>query len=168
MKMHKLWMGVAIFLVACSAETAVSPPTTTSSTNIEPTNTVELPPTNTPPPSPTAEPTEEVVEGMAEVEADPTTAPTPTEAGPTRTPSPALVERYAEYELITLLPPDAIPAIDDPQFLTVDEASAVYDPGELIIGVEFNGDARAYSVPLLSNHEIVNDTVGGEKIAVTW
>ena len=172
MKMHKLWMGVALFLVACSAETAVSTPTTATSTNIEPTNTVELPPTNTPPPSPTAAPTEEVVEEVteevAEVEVDPTTAPTPTEAGPTRTPNPELVERYAEYELITLLPPDAIPAIDDPQFLSLADANEVYDPGELIIGVEFNGDARAYSVPLLSNHEIVNDTVGGEKIAVTW
>ena len=30
------------------------------------------------------------------------------------------------------------------------------------------GDARAYSVPLLSRHEIVNDVVGGKPIAVTW
>jgi hypothetical protein len=66
------------------------------------------------------------------------------------------------------LPRDAIPAIDEPQFLTVAEADAIYDPDELVIGVEFNGEARAYSVPLLSNHEIVNDTVGGVKIAVTW
>ncbi len=77
-------------------------------------------------------------------------------------------DRYAEYEIITLLPRDAIPAIDDPQFISADAANESYDPDELVIGVEFNGDARAYSVPLLSNHEIVNDTVGGEKIAVTW
>jgi hypothetical protein len=73
-----------------------------------------------------------------------------------------------EYDLITLLPRDAIPAIDDPQFLTAAAADEVYDPDELIIGVAFDGDARAYSIPLLSNHEIVNDTVGGVKIAVTW
>ena len=42
------------------------------------------------------------------------------------------------------------------------------DDDEVVIGVEFDGDARAYSVPLLSNHEIVNDTVGGVKLAVTW
>jgi hypothetical protein len=77
-------------------------------------------------------------------------------------------EKYAEYEMITLLPRDGIPAIDNPQFLSADEANSFYDPDELIIGVEFNGDARAYSVPFLSNHEIVNDTVGGVKIAVTW
>ena len=73
-----------------------------------------------------------------------------------------------EYELVTLLPRDAIPAIDNPQFLTAAEADAFYDADELIIGVEFDGDARAYSIPLLSSHEIVNDTVGGVKIAVTW
>lgn len=76
--------------------------------------------------------------------------------------------QYAEYELVTLLPRDAIPAIDNPQFLTAVEAAEFYDPEELILGVAFNGDARAYSLPLLSNHEIVNDTVGGVKIAVTW
>lgn len=74
----------------------------------------------------------------------------------------------ADYELVTLLPRDAIPAIDDPQFLSASDADEVYDPDELIIGVAFDGNARAYSIPLLSNHEIVNDTVGGVKIAVTW
>lgn len=40
---------------------------------------------------------------------------------------------------------------------------------ELILGVEIEGDARAYSVPLLSRQEIVNDVVGvGKPIAVTW
>lgn len=82
------------------------------------------------------------------------------------TPIPA--STYDDLEIVTLLPRDAIPAIDTPQFLSAEEADAKYAPDELIIGVAFNGDARAYSVPLLSRHEIVNDTVGGEKIAVTW
>lgn len=77
-------------------------------------------------------------------------------------------ESYSDYEIVTLLPRDAIPAIDDPQFLSAAEADEYYAPDELILGVEFNGDARAYSVPLLSSHEIVNDTVGDRKIAVTW
>lgn len=76
--------------------------------------------------------------------------------------------RYDEFEIITLLPPDAIPAIDNPTFHTADEADDFYDPDELVMGVVFNGDARAYSVPHLSSHEIVNDEVGGVKIAVTW
>lgn len=73
-----------------------------------------------------------------------------------------------EYQIVTLLPRDAIPAIDNPSFLGIVDADQVYSPDELVIGVEFNGDARAYSIPLLSRHEIVNDTVGGVKIAVTW
>lgn len=73
-----------------------------------------------------------------------------------------------EYEIITLLPKDAIRAIDDPQFLSVAEADQEYSAEELIIGVEFGREARAYSIPYLSGHEIVNDTVAGHKIAVTW
>ena len=72
------------------------------------------------------------------------------------------VPEERELEIVTLLPFDGIPAIDEPDFLNASQAD------ELIIGVEFNGDARAYSIPLLSSHEIVNDTVGGKKIAVTW
>ena len=73
-----------------------------------------------------------------------------------------------QLQMVTLLPRDAIPAIDNPRFLTVEEANQQYDDDELVIGVEFGGEARAYSVPLLSSHEIVNDSVGGVKFAVTW
>jgi hypothetical protein len=73
-----------------------------------------------------------------------------------------------DLRLVTLLPKDAIPAIFDPQFLTAEEADGWYSPDELVLGVEIDGDARAYSVPYLSGREIVNDEVGGRKIAVTW
>ena len=77
-------------------------------------------------------------------------------------------ESFADYDIVTLLPRDAIQAIDNPKFVSAAEADEQYSDEELILGVEFNGDARAYSVPLLSSHEIVNDTVGGVKIVVTW
>lgn len=86
------------------------------------------------------------------------------EAEPTRMPA----DKYADLEIVTLLPRDAIPAIDNPRFLSAGEADGYYDPNELVMGVTFNGETRAYSVPFLSSHEIVNDTVGGVKIAVTW
>lgn len=73
-----------------------------------------------------------------------------------------------DYEIVTLLPKDAIPSIDRPRFYSVQEANAEYEEDEIVIGVEFDGDARAYPVGLLSSHEIVNDTVGGRPIAVTW
>jgi hypothetical protein len=84
------------------------------------------------------------------------------------TPTPLPTVDFTELEIITLLPRDAIPAIDNPNFLSVEEADRLYDPDELVIGVEFNGDARAYSIPFLSGHEIVNDTVGGVALSVTW
>ena len=73
-----------------------------------------------------------------------------------------------DLKLVTLLPKDAIPAVFDPQFLTAEEADEWYDPDELVLGVEIDGEARAYSIPYLSGREIVNDEVGGRKIAVTW
>ena len=79
-----------------------------------------------------------------------------------------VVDEDPAYQIITLLPRDGIPAIDQPVFQSAEEAEAEYDPDDLVIGVSYNGDARAYSVGLLSSHEIVNDTVGGRKIAVTW
>ena len=75
---------------------------------------------------------------------------------------------YDDLRIVTVLPRDAISAIDAPQFIPLEEADKSYDDSEMILGVEFNGDARAYSIPLLSSHEIVNDTVGGVAISVTW
>ena len=75
---------------------------------------------------------------------------------------------YDELEIVTLLPRDGIPAIDNPEFLSAEEADEEYAPDELVLGVNYDGDPRAYSIPFLSRHEIVNDTVGGRKISVTW
>lgn len=87
------------------------------------------------------------------------------------TPAPsdtAVPEIDRDLEIVTLLPKDAIPAVFDPEFLTIEEADEWYDPEELVLGVEINGEAKAYSIPFLSGREIVNDIVGGRKIAVTW
>ena len=42
------------------------------------------------------------------------------------------------------------------------------DDDEQVLGVSINGESRAYSIPMLSRHEIVNDVIGGVPIAVTW
>ena len=77
-------------------------------------------------------------------------------------------EEERTFEIVTLLPRDAIPAINKPRFNAVEVANGEYADTDLIIGVEIDGDARAYSIPHLSSHEIVNDTIGGRPIAVTW
>ncbi len=131
--------------------------------------TVTIPDTSSAPPKDTAQSTDttlptDVVSPTDEVSPIDSTLPTDT-APPSDSTSP-VAER--ELEIITLLPKDGIPAIDNPVFISAEEADSQYEPDELVIGVNFDGDARAYSIPLLSSHEIVNDTVGGRKIAVTW
>lgn len=73
-----------------------------------------------------------------------------------------------DYDMVRLLPPDAIPSIDDPQYYSAAEADREYDANETVIGLELEGEARAYSTALLSRHEIVNDELRGRPIAVTW
>jgi Protein of unknown function (DUF3179) len=73
-----------------------------------------------------------------------------------------------DFKIVTLLGFDAIPAIDDPKFVSAGEGATQLRPDDLVIGVVVNGEARAYGVAFLSRHEIVNDTVGGRPIAVTW
>lgn len=63
-------------------------------------------------------------------------------------------------------PKDGIPAIDNPVFVPVGEAK--YDPREPVIALDINGDVRAYPLSILMWHEIVNDTVGGTPVAVTF
>jgi hypothetical protein len=65
-----------------------------------------------------------------------------------------------------LLIRDAIAPIYEPQFLPADLANM--DSKELVIGVEINGQSRAYPVGPLNRREMVNDVVGGVPILVTW
>ncbi|MFV1999434.1 MAG: DUF3179 domain-containing protein [Acidimicrobiia bacterium] len=65
-------------------------------------------------------------------------------------------------------PPDGIPSIDAPQFLTVADYLDILPANEPVVALEINGDARAYPVRALVWHEIVNDTVGGVPVAVTY
>jgi hypothetical protein len=63
-------------------------------------------------------------------------------------------------------PRDGIPAIDEPEFAPVAEASL--PENEPVVGLVLNGDARAYPLRILIWHEIVNDVVGGVPVAITY
>ncbi len=70
-------------------------------------------------------------------------------------------------EIVTVLRKDGILAILSPTFK--EGSKSPWLRGEAsVIGVQFNGDSRAYPVAILSRREIVNDKVGGIPIAVTW
>lgn len=64
-------------------------------------------------------------------------------------------------------PKDGIPPIDNPKFETVSSVSDLGDQ-EPVIGLEINGDARAYPLRVMTWHEIANDRVGGVPVAVTY
>jgi hypothetical protein len=63
---------------------------------------------------------------------------------------------------------DVIPAIDEPTIGDLTKARLVHDPREPVITVTVNGKTRAYPKTVLIWHEIVNDTLGGIPIAVTF
>jgi hypothetical protein len=65
-------------------------------------------------------------------------------------------------------PRDGIPSIDDPQFVSPSEAETWLAGNEPVIFLDVNGDARAYPLQILTWHEIVNDTVGGVPVIVTF
>ena len=70
-------------------------------------------------------------------------------------------------EIIDVIAPDQIPSIDDPKFLPVNEETDI--PGnEPVVAFSHNGVSRAYPLRLLMWHEIVNDTIGGLDVAVTY
>jgi hypothetical protein len=70
-------------------------------------------------------------------------------------------------QLVVVLPRDAIPSIDRPEFEAAAKAKSV-DNNELLIGIVGEHDQRGYSTWQLDRHEIVNDTFEGRPIAVTW
>src|SRR5918996_3013276 len=65
-------------------------------------------------------------------------------------------------------PPDGIPSIDKPKFTSAQEADKNLKDSELVLGLNINGDIRAYPLQILVWHEIVNDKVGGVPVAVTY
>jgi hypothetical protein len=68
----------------------------------------------------------------------------------------------------SVLPKDAIPSIDDPAFAR----EYPFDDGdgddEVVVLDAEDGPAKAYPVRILHYHEVVNDTVDGRPVAVTW
>jgi hypothetical protein len=71
-------------------------------------------------------------------------------------------------EIISGGPPrDGIPSIDDPQLKPAGEITDL-GPSEPVIRLEVGGEVRGYPLQVLIWHEIVNDTIGGIPVAVTY
>ena len=63
---------------------------------------------------------------------------------------------------------DGIPPIDKPKTISQEEADEFLDDREPVLVVERRGAVRAYPIQILIWHEIVNDELGGQPIAVTY
>ena len=90
------------------------------------------------------------------------------EIGRTSQAAPGNGGETVDLNIVTVLGKDGIPAILNPKLIAADQAKAQMKPDERVLGVSIDGDHRAYPLNLLSRHEIVNDTVGGVPVAVTW
>ncbi len=64
-------------------------------------------------------------------------------------------------------PKDGIPSIDNPKFAEIQD-SRFMSSSDTVIGLEINGEAKAYPIFILVWHEIVNDYVGGVPVSVTY
>jgi Protein of unknown function (DUF3179) len=64
-------------------------------------------------------------------------------------------------------PRDGIPAIDHPQFVKPSEVDFLRDE-DCVLSVKIDNETRAYPLPILAWHEIVNDQIGNYAIAVTY
>ena len=114
--------------------------------------------------------------GCGSSEATPVASVEPPPATPVATPSQAyreldFIESQGSGRSFYLSPArdrDGIPAVLEPRFLPVEEANEQMDDDEMVMGLSINGEHHAYSVPFLSDHEVVNDVVGGKPVAVTW
>ena len=67
---------------------------------------------------------------------------------------------------IHLLPFDAIRPVYEPRFISAEEAGLALE--ELIMGVSWVGEAKAYSVSVLRSREMVNDEMAGIPYLVSW
>ncbi len=65
-------------------------------------------------------------------------------------------------------PPDGIPPIDEPRFVSVKEANRWIADSELVMAFDYKGVSRVYPIQVMVWHEIVNDTVAGDPILITW
>ena len=57
--------------------------------------------------------------------------------------------------------------LDNPVFIEPSAATFLADD-ELVLGLEWNGEARAYPVRMMVYHHVVNDEVSGSPVLITY
>ncbi|MBI2668404.1 DUF3179 domain-containing protein [Candidatus Woesearchaeota archaeon] len=65
-------------------------------------------------------------------------------------------------------PKDGIPSIDNPKYVSVEEADGWIEDNELVLAIIYKGVKRIYPLQILVWHEIVNDKVAGDPVLITY
>ncbi|MAG48034.1 hypothetical protein CL617_05490 [archaeon] len=63
---------------------------------------------------------------------------------------------------------DAIPSIDNPKYISVEEADKWIKDNELVLALTYKNVERVYPLQILVSHEIVNDFIAGDAILITY
>ena len=65
-------------------------------------------------------------------------------------------------------PKDGISSIDNPKFVTLDEADQWIEDNELVLGITYQGIKRVYPLQIMVWHEIVNEVIAGDPLLITY
>ena len=121
--------------------------------------------------APTLETTEKT-EGPKTLEQKDTAEPIISEVTVTESPKPSSntidLDVFADNAVSGGVRKDGIPSIDEPQFVSAEEADEWLSDDDVVFGLAIGDDVRAYPQIVLVWHEIVNDVVAGLKLAVTY
>lgn len=64
-------------------------------------------------------------------------------------------------------PKDGIPSINQPKFIAAEKADYL-NASDSVLGLTIGGESRAYPLRILVWHEIVNDTIDGQAVIITY
>ncbi len=75
--------------------------------------------------------------------------------------------RVPRGRLVFSTPPGAIPEINFPRMIPASEATFLRQE-DRVLGYEHNGVVKAYPYRIFWWHEVINDTIGGQAITITY
>ena len=79
----------------------------------------------------------------------------------------ALEQEYYAHS-VQAVPRDAFPVLMNPSMSEAVDGDKFLRPKEWVIGVDLNDEAKAYPITVMGTHELINDTVGGQPVAICW
>lgn len=71
-------------------------------------------------------------------------------------------------EFMMVLPKGAFPVLNTPKFIDKNAGLKVFNKNEPVIYLEIKGKSKAYPLNVLSAHELVNDTLEGSSILISY